>query len=212
MKVLIQWATSTVSDWVQYDITNMSQVRALPRKPVPSDSPVIDDDLGWIAAVNIQGVVLTGDHVGFGIDGNGHLVVGQWNDDAADWAAVPFGLLYTFGPLTPDPALPLYSRPEPLAYLSQFPERVGYIDGVPHLINTQQTVARYADTAVLQSLIAGGDSWAQVWLDDAARRPWSEWPNFTSNNQLHGVWLDQPLWDLHSSYRAANPHGWREWS
>lgn len=206
MKVLVQWATASVSDWVQYDINSMADVRAMPRKPVPSDSPLIDNEPGWIAAVNIQGVVFTADHLGFSLDGNGHLVVGKWNDDAADWPAVPFGWRYTFGPLAPDPNLPLSMRPDAAAYQATFPERVGDIDGVPHLINTQQTVTRYMDASVRTALIAAGETWAEGWADAL---PWSDFPKFVPNNQLHGVWLDAGLHDQHVAARSVR--GWREW-
>ena len=206
MKVLVQWATSTMTDWVQYDINSMADVRAMPRKPVPGDSPLIDDQPGWISAVNIQGVVFSADHLGFAIDGNGHLVVGKWNDDAADWPAVPFGWRYTFGPLAPDPNLPLARRPNAAAYLAAHPEGVGYINGEPYLINTQQTVARYMDASVRTTLIAAGELWAEGWADAL---PWADFPKFSPNNQLHGVWLEQSLWDQHQSVRSIR--GWREW-
>lgn len=207
MKILVQWATSTVGEWVQYDINSMADVRAMPRRPVPSDSPLIDDQPGWIAAINIQGVVLMGDHIGFGLNGDGHLVVGKWNDDGADWAGVPFGLVYTFGPLAPDPRFPADA-----AFALLHPGQVQWVGDRYLLLNTQQTVTKYADDAVLQSLLAGGDDpWAQEWLDDPNRRPWSEFPSFQPNRQLHGVWLEQGLWDQHEQYQRTHIRGWREW-
>lgn len=102
MRVLVQWATTTVTDWVAYDITRIQDVRAMPKKPAPSDSPLIDDQPGWIAALNIQGVVFTGyDHIGFGMVG-GALLVYAWNDDPEDFpVGTRWGQIWTIPNLGP---------------------------------------------------------------------------------------------------------------
>lgn len=104
MRVLIQWATSTATDWVAYDITRAADVRALPKKPSPTDSSVLDGQPGWIAAVNIQGIEFAGfDHIGFGISGTA-LVVTCWNDDPADYpAGTRWGQVWTLDTPAPDP-------------------------------------------------------------------------------------------------------------
>lgn len=185
MRVLIQWATATVSDWVEYDITRLSQVRAMPKKPVPSDSPLIDDNVGWISAINIQGVVFQSwDHIGFGISG-GVLQVGAWNDDAADFPAVPWGVLYTFDTPAPDP-------------------------NFGGAINTRQTVTRYADISTLQALLGTDwDNMARLWLADPSRRAWSEFPRFNNKVTIHGVWSSPEHND--ALVAARSPRGWREW-
>ena len=191
--VLIQWATATANDSVPYTFLNMSDVRATPKKPVPSDSPLIDDEPGWIAALTIQGVTLTADHIGFDLDGQGRLVVGKWNDDAADWppfAGSGFGWLYTFDALDP-------------------------VTGQP-----RQTVTKYADTTVLQAALdydtANGTNdyvWCQRWLDDPTVQPWAQFPEnigggFGKNNTIHGVWLsDEQMAALNA---ARTPHGYRD--
>lgn len=87
MRVYIQWSTQTVADWVAYDITGMRDIRSLPKKPSPSDSPIIDNQLGWVCAVNIQGVVFEGyDHIGFDAAGS-EIIVTCWNDDPVDFPA-----------------------------------------------------------------------------------------------------------------------------
>jgi hypothetical protein len=106
MKVLIQWATATPTDWIQYDIQSVGDARRLPRKNVPTFNPVIDNTPGWIAAVNIQGVVFTGyDHIGFEML-NGTLVVTCWNDDLEDFpVGTRWGQKWTLGIPAPDPKI-----------------------------------------------------------------------------------------------------------
>lgn len=68
MRVLIQWATSAPGDWTTYDLNAPRDVRNLPKKPVPNNSSTLDGNPGWVAGVNIQGVVFTGfDHIGFDV-------------------------------------------------------------------------------------------------------------------------------------------------
>jgi len=205
MRVLVQWATATVADWVTSAITSLADVRAMPRKPVPSDSPLIDDQPGWAAAVNIQGVVLTGDHVGFSLPG-GVLTVGVWNDDPADWPT-PWGLLYTFGTIKPDTNLPV-----PEAFALANPGTCELVGGTWYVRNTDQTCTPYADAAALQALVATDPveyAWCQRLLDTPTLRPWADWPRFQNNNVVHGVWLNDPLWDSLTAARSAR--GWEEW-
>jgi hypothetical protein len=218
-RVLIQWAAKnqdgTVSDWTEYFFTNMSDVRAVPKKPEPSDSPIIDDQPGWIAAVNIQGVVFMADHVGFNIDGQGRLVVGKWNDDPVDWPFLNgdgFGWVYTFDSLAPDSNLPVSAE-----YAAANPTQVGQnAFGQWCMLNTRQTATRYANTATLQAALALDPvefQWTQSWLDDPNRLEWTDWPSgataFKSNQTIHGVWLDEPTWQALQEARTV--HGWREW-
>lgn len=85
MKVLIQWATSAPGSWTEYQIDGIADARRLPRKPAPTSSSSLDAQLGWYAAINIQGVVFTGyDHIGFEMVGS-TLIVKCWNDDPEDF-------------------------------------------------------------------------------------------------------------------------------
>lgn len=85
MRVLIQWATSAPGNWTTYEINGMSDARRLPRKPAPTNASSVDAQLGWYAAINIQGVVFTGyDHIGFEMV-SGTLIVKCWNDDPDDF-------------------------------------------------------------------------------------------------------------------------------
>jgi len=208
----IQWATNAVNaaDWVWYTFSSLSDIRAVPKKPSPSDSPLIDGQPGWIAALNIQGVTLTGDHIGFNMDGEGRLVVGVWNDDPVDWppfAGSGFGWLYTFDSIAPDP-----SRPVSSDFAAEYPAEVGQIGGQWFLLNTRQTVIRYADLAALNSAIALDPveyNWVNWWINDPNLQPWSSWPRFNKNNIVHGVWLDPPDWLALEQARTV--HVWEEW-
>lgn len=81
VKVLIQWATHTPHGWSEYDIDTLADARRLPRKPVPSDRPEVDEEEGWFAAAKIGDTVFTGyDHLGFRREQEGLIVV-TWNDD-----------------------------------------------------------------------------------------------------------------------------------
>lgn len=184
MRVYVQWATATAADWVAYDLTSARDVRALPRKGAPSGGEVIDDTPGWISGINVQGVVFSGDHVGIDWPG-GVLQVATWNDDPDDWPAVPFGKVYTFGPLRAAPEL----------------VGIGW--------DTQQTATPYADTATVQALIAAGLPFDD-WLTHPARQPWSAFPRFNPNQVLHGVWVDDALNDEHLA--ARTPHVYWEWA
>lgn len=85
MKVLIQWATATPTDWLEYDLRRPADVHALPWKPAPVGGEVIDDEPGWLCAVNVQGVIYRGeDHLAFDFLMD-RLVVHSWVDDLDDY-------------------------------------------------------------------------------------------------------------------------------
>ena len=84
MKLLIQWTTDPPTDWVEHEITKAVDLRKLPDKGVPTGGEIIDSAPGWVAAVNLQGVIFDGwDHYHGDLVGTG-LQVTVWNDDAAD--------------------------------------------------------------------------------------------------------------------------------
>lgn len=106
MKVLIQWATATAQDWFEYDIKNNGHARSLPRKAKPVGGEAIDNEPGWISAINVQGVIFDGfDHLGLEMF-NGVLTVTAWCDDADDMPEDAFfGQVWTFQDLAPDPRI-----------------------------------------------------------------------------------------------------------
>lgn len=173
MKVLIQWATSTPLDWVEYDIRSSRDVEALPRKPVPDGTEAIDDEPGWITAINIQGVVFLGmDHVAIDVVA-GTLMVRTWNDDPEDHDGAFIGQLWTFKDPAPDPSIGgrMNTRQtvEWYATPGSLPERNGILDLKPW--------AHFQHGAPQRT-------WHGVWLEDAhfeqhrsrqAVRGWHEW-------------------------------------
>ena len=208
MRVLIQWATLTATDWIEYNVTGIRDVRGWPNKGEPPPGTVVgdtdlSDEPGWIAAINLQGTTLSGDHVGFDYV-SGVLSAGVWNDDPADWP-FPMGKVITFPPVGPDP-------------------KIG------GRINTGNQVVHYADRANLEAYVDDPDhgQWCQAWLDAADRtppagwdgtanhsggyvelRPWADFPNYHRLNTLHGVWVEPTLWAQHQQARSVR--GWREW-
>lgn len=236
--VLIQWATATATDWVEYTFTSLADIRAMPKKSRPSDNPLIDDQPGWIAALNVQGVVLDSDAIGFNLDGEGRLVVGSWNEDADDWPFLNrdgWGTLYTFDSNQPDPTLPvqviqeqeywrliqtgeLFSTEQDawdwVAASSAYAQTT---EGIWCAVNTAQTSVRYANTATLEAALALDPvtfAWAQEWLDDPNRQPWSTWPKFNKNTTIYGVWIgdeqDNAAWQKIVAARALR--GWEVWN
>ena len=57
MKVLVQWARAQTSNWMQIDSRDW---KLLAKRPRPNGDS-LDSKMGWVAAVNIQGVVMCGD-------------------------------------------------------------------------------------------------------------------------------------------------------
>lgn len=172
MKVLIQWATSNPGDWDTYDINSVRDVRRLPRKPPPVGGENLDGNAGWVAGINIQGVVFTGyDHIGFEMV-NGVLIVKCWNDGSDFAVGERWGQVWQF--------------PAPF-----FDERFGQM-------NVEQTVTWYGESQSTPVLLGvqGVRPWAEfvpapnnqtihgVWMSDAlwaehqarqSTRGWREW-------------------------------------
>lgn len=102
MKVLIQWATNPPTDWVEYNIQTVGDARRLPRKAEPNGPQVLDNKPGWLAAMNLQGVIFTGfDHIGFEVVNN-VLVVTAWNNGTDFGVTEYWGQKWTFAPPAPD--------------------------------------------------------------------------------------------------------------
>lgn len=105
VRVLVQWARSSPSDWVELNVRNSRDVRDLPRKPVPTASSVVDNSPGWLCAVNVQGIVFSGyDHLAIEPVGQALRVTG-WCDDPEDHGDTRWGTSWLLEPPGPDPAL-----------------------------------------------------------------------------------------------------------
>jgi hypothetical protein len=62
MKVLVQWTTAQPTDWEEIDSSSWAD---LPFRPDPTGAPAsagVNDRKGWVHAINVQGVYMTGDH------------------------------------------------------------------------------------------------------------------------------------------------------
>lgn len=87
MRVSIQWATVPPKDWIDYDLNTRADIRTLPRKPVPVGDEVLDDQPGWLCALDVQGVLFSGyDFIAIDLLPSGELRVAGWFDDLEeDW-------------------------------------------------------------------------------------------------------------------------------
>lgn len=111
MKLYLQWALRTARDW---QLSDSSEWSNLPRKADPvRSSPIPDNQLdnnpGWLAALNVQGVEFGYDHtvVTNLTDGSGGIVVTIWNDNpttsppgkrvAQGWTVLPLAPDSKFG-------------------------------------------------------------------------------------------------------------------
>jgi len=194
VKIYIQWTNAVPQDWVEID---SSAWNALPKKPVPVGGEVIDASLGWVYAINCQGVIFSGrDHYAI-VDVAKGTIVGGWNDDINDepvdlWA----GDLGLFEPIQPDPAL-------------------------GGKMNTKQSYSVYAGSTVFARMT--GKTPANVTLDifdnftpPGQTKKYSELNSnqlkniYTQRNEIrHGILVSDQLSADHESVRTL--HGWREW-
>lgn len=170
MKVLIQWATSVPTDWVEYDIQSVGDARRLPRKPPPTGGESLDNKQGWIAGINIQGIVFTGDdHIGFEVV-NGALIVTCWNDDPDDFpVGTRWGKKWTLGIPKADPKL---SGAVNTVQSVQF---YGEPNSVPVQMN-YPAVLPYSEL----TFPPANQTLHGVWLDDA------QWAAHISKQSAHG--------------------------
>jgi hypothetical protein len=99
VRVLVQWARSTATDWEEIDSNDWL---ALPDK---GQRGRLDGERGWINAVNVQGVLFSGDALAVEpLAGNGVRVT-QVNDDPADWPDTKHARVIDLYPLRADPDL-----------------------------------------------------------------------------------------------------------
>jgi hypothetical protein len=189
MKILVQWAQSTPTDWAAYD---SSEWPLLAKRPEPKQNDAADASPGWVNAICVQGVVFQADHYHVENFANGNVRVTTWNDDPDDWRTTEYhGREILFAPLQPD-------------------TRFG------GAYNTKQTWVTYAaDRAGWQAAGKQGNTelrewaWFQapqrdvahgIWLDDALNaqheaarslRGWREWTEGVPADQLDDGILGQ---------------------
>lgn len=181
MLVYVQWAKADPGDYEAFDLTRIQQVRNLPKKPPSATVPQLDNVAGWIADVVVQGVSFAGwDHLSAAFPGGTSLQVIAWNDDPVDYPDGPWGQVWTFHDPAPDPR-----------YGGQ--------------VNTRQELTVYTDVPAQVAYWTG----QTTSMGPVVVRPWAEFPTPQANLTLHGVWIDDALYELHRQRRTL--HGWREW-
>ena len=89
MRVLVQWTKLNPEDWVELDVRNTGPFRKawenLPAKPLPAGGEAIDNALGWVFDINVQGIHFGGsDHYAVEPTAGGVRVT-TWNDDSEDY-------------------------------------------------------------------------------------------------------------------------------
>lgn len=103
MKVLVQWAHELPGNWQEVDSGSWGH---LPARGVPTSKCRVDGERGWIQSINIQGVLLSGDHYAIEERPDGRVVAYVWSDDPDDWKAGEYwGHRLIFGSLAPCPSI-----------------------------------------------------------------------------------------------------------
>jgi hypothetical protein len=177
--MFVQWATNPPSDYVQMDSADWPNTLA---KPLPDGSEVIDNQPGYICAVNVQGVEFIGyDHIAVvPVPASPDIIVAAWKDDLDDLPEDEhFSRLMRFSPLTPDP-------------------RIG------GALNTNQSQQILCNTTVKQRFIDLGA------IENTVLGDLADFETPKSKFVRHGVWLPDELFLEHESLRTVAP--WMDWA
>jgi len=103
MKIYVQWTRLNPRGWAIYD---SSVWGALPFKTAPGSLEVLDDLPGWVHAVNVQGLIFSGDHYAIEDLPDGGIRFILWNDDQLDFGDTHKNAhVWTIGKLSPDARL-----------------------------------------------------------------------------------------------------------
>lgn len=194
MLVGVQWTLASPQDWTWIDVKPTGAAarlwERLPKKPVPTGGEVIDQTLGYIFDVCIQGVYLYGfDHLALEpLPGGGVRAYG-WVDD------------------TDDPTFQ-YRWGEVWEFRPGWVDRTVKITGdgqVRHRGPDQRKTVYAEDLADMARFVPAECGGLPVEL-----KPWSGFPTPPVNITAHGIWVhDQTLWQRHFDVRR--PVDWREW-
>lgn len=141
MKILVQWSKANPSDWEAIDSASW---RHAAKKMDPTGTGLnlpVDNNPGWVSALNIQGVIFSGeDHYAIEHIADDEIRVTTWFDSPTDMGVDgPIGQVWKFKTLAPDP-------------------------GLGGAINTRQSVVKYANGSVFAKLQAIGVD-ARPWAD-----------------------------------------------
>lgn len=112
MKIWIQWAMANPQDYVMYDLgsNNPNVIRDIPSKPEPpggQGTVTLDNTPGWVASINVQGVIFSGyEHYGMAYNRQSRTcTIGAWNDEVADNPDGPYMTAWSFEFPRNDPKL-----------------------------------------------------------------------------------------------------------
>lgn len=179
MLVYVQWAKAHPTDYDVYEIASMRDVRRLPRKGIPSGGETLDDNAGWLSDVVVQGVSFEG-----------------WDHASADFPAP--GVLRV-----------IVWNDDPVDYPDgPWAQVWDFHDPVPdarHGVNTLQYLTVYTDVPALIAFWTGQSTTG----GPVVVLPWADFPQPAANVTLHGIWVDDALYQQHLAVRTR--HGWREW-
>jgi hypothetical protein len=193
-RVRIQWATNPPGNWTTIDVTPTGAGAQAwgnqAKKAKPAGGETIDDQPGWVMAVEVDGVLFEGfDHyaVSPGSGQGRRVTVTGWNDDVGppddpETANYRWGQVWHFHQHRPDPR-----------FRGQ--------------MNTHQIAAVYAeDTEHMAQFFPQSTSGGEVQL-----LPWSEFPFPPQPLVRHGVWVrDRSLHLEHLGSR--DPVDWHDWN
>lgn len=105
MIIYLQWAKAQPEDWMPLNIRRIRHVRDLPRKEHPGPSSTVDNNPGWVNAINCQGITFAGyDHYSIEIITDGVRISG-WFDDPEDWGDIRYAVSWELYPPAPDAKL-----------------------------------------------------------------------------------------------------------
>lgn len=179
MRVFIQWARATPADYEVYDFgAGANVIRNLPNKaePLPGEGEqALDEQAGWIAKANIQGVQFEGYRTyGFTYDRQQRILdIYSWADHVLWDPDGPYGVRWTF----------------------EFPRN----DPNLGTINTVQSRIFYATpgSAWATSLDQAGISWSAwstITLPPTNQRRWGPWLT-AAQLEAHRAVRNEHVWD-----------------
>jgi hypothetical protein len=182
MQIWLQWARRNPQDYQPLGSEGWAGTasKADPSRGTPYALNELNQQNGWVAELNVQGIMFSADHyhVADLTDGSLGIVVTSWNDQLP---FAPVGQrsasVWTILPLAPD----------------------GRLGGA---INTRQSQVIYAEGQRLVNLLAN------PLPENTTVRTWAEFALPPDAATRHGIWLTDAAWNAHVAARTSK--GWRD--
>lgn len=176
MQIWVQWARRNPSDYQPIGSEGWAGTAV---KPDPSRGTAyslneLNQQPGWIAELNVQGITFSSDHVHVAdlTDGSLGIVVTAWNDTLPfSPVGQRFARVWTVLPLAPD-------------------QRIG------GQINTRQSQVLFAEGQRYIDALANP-------VENTTVRPWAEFVVPPAAATRHGIWLTDAAWDAHVAVRSS---------